>query len=99
MTAVHLPFNGQNLVFDVPDRNLAAVMHPAPAQPLADLDDAIAKALNAPMGQPPLSDWVRPTDKVLIVSDDNTRLTPVDHLLPPWWKNSTRPAFPMAISG
>ena len=83
MTAVHIPFNGQDLTFDVPERNLAAVMHPAPTRPLADLDDAIARALDAPIGQPPLVDWVRPTDKVLIVSDDNTRLTPVDHLLPP----------------
>jgi nickel-dependent lactate racemase len=83
MTAVHLPFNGQRLTFDVPERNLAAVMHPAPTRPLADLDAAIAKALNAPMGQPPLAEGVRPSDKILIVSDDNTRLTPVDRLLPP----------------
>lgn len=83
MTAITIPFDGNDLTFDVPDGNLAAVMHPAPTQPVADLDDAIAKALAAPLGQAPLADWIQPTDKVLIVSDDNTRLTPVDHLLPP----------------
>lgn len=83
MTAVTIPFDGQALTFDVPERNLAEVMHPAPTQPLADLDDAVARALEAPLGQAPLNEWVRPADTVLIVSDDNTRLTPVDHLLPP----------------
>ena len=36
-----------------------------------------------PIGQPPIEQWVKPSDRVLLVSDDNTRLTPADRMIPP----------------
>lgn len=82
MTAVTIPFDGRDLTFDVPAQNLAEVLHPAPSKPLADLEGAVRASLQHPIGQAPIPAWVRPTDNVLIVSDDNTRLTPVDRMLP-----------------
>ncbi len=83
MTIVEIPFGGEPLAFEVPAGNLARVLHPAAAVPLADLDTEIGRALDHPIGQPPLSRRVRPGDRVVLVSDDNTRLTPTDRILPP----------------
>ncbi|MGA6925833.1 MAG: nickel-dependent lactate racemase [Desulfosarcina sp.] len=82
MAHVSIPFDGDPLTFEVPDRNLAEVLSPQPSTPLADLDRAIDSALDGPIGQEPLEQWVKPGDRVIIVSDDNTRLTPADRIIP-----------------
>ncbi|HSO17806.1 MAG TPA: nickel-dependent lactate racemase [Desulfosarcina sp.] len=83
MATVTIPFAGQPTTFDVPDPNLAEVLSPRPSTPLTDLDRAIEAALDNPIGQEPLEKWVKPEDRVVIVSDDNTRLTPADRIIPP----------------
>lgn len=83
MTEITIPFNGKPLSFAVPDDNLAEVLNPRPSTPLANLDQAIEAALAAPINQAPLEQWVNPSDRVLIVSDDVTRLTPADRIIPP----------------
>jgi nickel-dependent lactate racemase len=83
MADVTIPFNGKPLSFAIPDGNLAEVLSPRPSTPLADLERAIEAALAAPIGQEPLEKWVKSADRVLIVSDDNTRLTPADRIIPP----------------
>jgi nickel-dependent lactate racemase len=83
MATVTIPFGGSPLTFGVPDRNLAEILSPRPSTPLSDLEQAIRDALDAPIGQEPLEKWVKPDDRVIIVSDDNTRLTPADRILPP----------------
>jgi len=82
MATVTIPFNGSPLSFDVPDDNLAEVLSPKASVPLADLEGAIEAALDAPIGQVPLEEWVKPGDRVMIVSDDVTRLTPSDRIIP-----------------
>jgi nickel-dependent lactate racemase len=83
MALIDLPFDGGTLSFEINDANLAEVLSPKPSRPIADLDTAIAAALDSPIGQEPLQKWVKPGDKVLIISDDNTRLTPADRMIPP----------------
>lgn len=83
MKDVTIPFDGKELTFQVPEANLAEVLSPAESAPLPDLDGEIIKALDNPIDQKPLDQWVKPTDRVLIISDDNTRLTPADRILPP----------------
>jgi len=83
MANVTIPFDGNPLSFTVPDRNLADVLSPKPSTPLSDLEGAISRALYAPIGQDPMEKWVQPGDRVILVSDDNTRLTPADRIIPP----------------
>ncbi|MFO7707166.1 MAG: nickel-dependent lactate racemase [Desulfobacterales bacterium] len=83
MTTVTIPFDGKTLGCEIAEENLAQVISPNASTPLADLDAAIAAALAAPIGQAPIEQWVRPADRVLLVSDDNTRLTPADRMIPP----------------
>ncbi|MFW2368999.1 MAG: nickel-dependent lactate racemase [Desulforhopalus sp.] len=83
MANVTFPFDGKPYSFEVADRNLVEVLSPKPSEILSNLDQAIKKALDSPIGQSPLAEWVKPSDRVVIVSDDNTRLTPADRILPP----------------
>lgn len=83
MKTVTIPFDGKPVSFGVPDHNLAEILSPRPSTPLSDLDRSIEAALDAPIGQDPLEKWVQPNDRVIIVSDDNTRLTPADRIIPP----------------
>jgi nickel-dependent lactate racemase len=90
MTTVTIPFDGAPLRFEVPDANLCEVLSPNPCAPLADLDAAIEAALAEPLGQAPIEEWVRPGDRVLLVSDDVTRLTPADRMIPPLLRRLNR---------
>ncbi|MGW8186257.1 MAG: nickel-dependent lactate racemase [Desulfobacterales bacterium] len=83
MANVTFPFDGTTCNFAINDKNLAEILSPRPSEILADLDRAVAAALDAPINQDIIANWVKPTDRVMIVSDDNTRLTPVDRMLPP----------------
>ncbi len=83
MATVTIPFDGNPLTFGVPDRNLAEILSPRPSSPLSDLERAINAALDLPIGQARLEKWIKPNDRVIIVSDDNTRLTPADRIIPP----------------
>ncbi|MDR2946941.1 MAG: nickel-dependent lactate racemase, partial [Candidatus Adiutrix sp.] len=83
MTRIHLPWLTGELDLDVPEANLAEVLTPNRWEPLADLEGAVEAALAAPIGLPALESLLRPGQPVLLVSDDNTRPTPVSRLLPP----------------
>ena len=81
MTQLSIPFEGSTLDFEIPDSNLSGVFSPHSIPPLADLDGAIREALDRPLGQQPLETWARPSDRVLIISDDNTRFTPSSRMI------------------
>jgi nickel-dependent lactate racemase len=83
MTTVTIPFGGEPHGVDVPEANLCQILSPHPSEPIADLDAAIGAALAEPIGQPPIEAWVRPGERVLLVCDDNTRLTPAGRMIPP----------------
>ena len=61
MATVTIPFGGNPLRFEVPDRNLAQVLKPNASSPLANLDAAIHAALAGPIGQAPIEQWIKPS--------------------------------------
>ncbi len=82
--AITVPFTDKtSLTFTLDERNLGEVVRPAAVPPVPDDQAAIARALDAPLDSPPLEAHVQPGDRVLILSDDNTRPTPVAKILPP----------------
>ncbi len=69
--------------FDVADEQLAGVYGPA-APKCAGLDDGELRArIRNPIGTPPLRKMAGGARRVLIVTDDNTRHTPLHRVLPP----------------
>jgi nickel-dependent lactate racemase len=65
---------------EVPDANLMGVFSPK----TFDTDEAavLRQGFEQPIGAPGLRDAVRPGDRVLILIDDGTRMTPVARILP-----------------
>ncbi len=67
---------------NIPDNNFAGIYGPQEMKNLPEDLEVISRGMNNPIGTPPLQDMVKPTDKVLIITDDNTRTTPL-HLIVP----------------
>ena len=91
---ISLPWGQGVLPCKIPEKNLGEVLSPNACPPLADLGSAIAEALDNPIGLPAMSEWVKSGHKVLIISDDNTRLTPAHLILPPLLERLNRCGVP-----
>lgn len=94
MPQVSFPFDGKPYSFEIENENLIEVLSPKPCKPLSNLDQAIEQALDSPIGMEKLEDQVEPSDRVVIVSDDVTRLTPSDRILPPMLKRLNGAGIP-----
>ncbi len=78
-----LPYsNATSLSFALEERLLGEVIRPREVKAAEDVDVTIRAALDNPIGSPRLEDAVKPGSRVLILSDDNTRPTPVARILP-----------------
>lgn len=82
ITQVCLPYGSRDLRFDLPEASLLAVVSPNDVEPCASPVDEIRRALSSPIGAPALVDAARGAQRVVIVADDMTRLTPVEIILP-----------------
>ena len=90
MAEVTIPFDGKPYRVQVPDRNLAEVLSPRSFPSVENLEAEIEQVLDRPIHQDPLEESVKPMDRVLLVSDDNTRATPVDRMIPPLLRRLNR---------
>jgi nickel-dependent lactate racemase len=87
MKPVQLAYGKTGLSISVPDD--AHVIEPRHLPGLADEAGAVAAALRAPIGTPPLKGMVKATDTVAIVISDLTRPTPNEKLVP-WLMNELK---------
>jgi len=67
---------------DVPDANLLGVFEPKAFEPVADPPACILDAIEHPIGAPTIEELARGKRTALIISDDYTRQTPVDIIIP-----------------
>ncbi len=77
-----IPYSRSILEFSLPTSMSARVVVSQPVEPLQDVPGAIKKALDRPVGTPPLRELAKPGDRVCIVFTDTTRATPEDLLVP-----------------
>ena len=82
MKEVVLPYGGREITARVPVRNLYAVLSPNPVAPCADPVEEVKRALESPIGSPPLAVAARNAQRVVILADDLTRQTPVQTIIP-----------------
>lgn len=79
---VSFPYEGV-APLDVPDANLMSVTRPARAAREMPVPTMVESALANPIGSPRLASLAGPGDRVLLLFDDYTRLTPLAEMLPP----------------
>ncbi|HOJ59144.1 MAG TPA: nickel-dependent lactate racemase [bacterium] len=80
---LRLAYGKKGLDIQVPDRNLAGVMHMRAADPLADPGKAIEESLRRPIQSRPLPEIARGRSSAVVVISDITRPVPNPLLLPP----------------
>lgn len=81
MTRIDFPY-ADIKPLTIPERNLLGVFSPSTVPSDKSEEELIDKAFLHPIDSEPLSEMVRGCDRVLIVSDDKTRSTPVRKILP-----------------
>ena len=82
MPRLRIPYVNRNLDAEIPARNLIFDESPRNVPPAPDFDDTLRAALSHPIGSPPLRDLVKSGQRIIIISDDNTRLTPTKRIIP-----------------
>lgn len=77
-----LPYGWDRVEVLIPESNLIGIYSPRETAPVDDVRAEIRRALAAPIGTGPLQEQVRGKKNVVLIADDNTRLTPTDLLIP-----------------
>ena len=79
---VVLPGQDREYQVNIPAQNLGEILSPKRIDVLTSLPDLLTAALLHPIGCHPLAELATPGQKILIIVDDNTRMTPVRQVLP-----------------
>ena len=79
---IELPYGTETLKVNIPVKNLIGVYSPKNVSPVPDVSEEIRGALRTPIGCAPLRELLKGAGKIVIVADDNTRLTPTDRIIP-----------------
>jgi nickel-dependent lactate racemase len=82
MCTIHLPYGEKSVEIRIPEENLVGVYSPHDVAPVTDVEAEIRRSLAAPIGSLPLREQLRDRKNVVLIADDNTRLTPTDILIP-----------------
>ena len=77
-----LPYGRDQVAVLIPESNLIGIYSPRETAPVDDIRSEIRRALAAPIGAGLLQEQVRGKKNVVLIADDNTRLTPTDLLIP-----------------
>ena len=86
-------FKGELFSFDLPQGwNLLAMAEPKDVPGMADVGARVRELLAHPIGMPPLAQVIAglPNHKTVIISEDQTRPTPVYQILEPLWEELNR---------
>ncbi|MFZ7102397.1 MAG: nickel-dependent lactate racemase [Peptococcaceae bacterium] len=79
---VKIPYGSTELSVQVAEENLIGIYSPKDVRSVENVTAEVERALAEPIGAASLADLVRGKDKIVIVADDNTRLTPTDKIIP-----------------
>ncbi len=82
MRTITVPYGQEKVGAKIPSESLLFEGKMESFEPLLDFNNALIERLDSPIGCEALKDQVSTKDKVLILIEDNTRITPVDKMLP-----------------
>lgn len=83
MVDVWLPYGKTEICARIPTRNFLGTIEPKEKSGVPDPRVEVERALREPIGTEQLSEIAKPGDKVAIVVDDATRVTPTYLMVPP----------------
>ncbi|MEW6623449.1 MAG: nickel-dependent lactate racemase [Bacillota bacterium] len=72
----------KDVVVEIPDANLMGIYSPSDVKPVENARLEISRALTEPIGSAGLKEAARGKENVVLIADDNTRLTPTDVIIP-----------------
>ena len=75
-------FGSAEIQIDIPDRNLAGILHANEIERETDESNIIVNALTHPIDSPRLRELVKPGEKIAIITSDITRPMPSKKVLP-----------------
>ena len=75
-------FGSTEILIDIPDRNLAGILHANEIERETDESNIILNALNHPIDSKKLRELVKPGEKIAIITSDITRPMPSKKVLP-----------------
>ncbi|GAP41400.1 nickel-dependent lactate racemase family protein [Flexilinea flocculi] len=75
-------FGSAEILIDIPDRNLAGILHANEIERETDESNIIVNALSHPIDSPRLRELVKPGEKIAIITSDITRPMPSKKVLP-----------------
>lgn len=78
---INFPYYDDILPFDVLDANLVGVYQPSRTEPELPPAELVRRAFENPIGCEPIRDLARGSRRVLVLTDDYTRKTPVREVL------------------
>jgi len=79
---ISLLYNKEKLTVSIPSKKFLGFITPKNTHPLKDLPQSIHHALDHPIDSPPLDDFLRKGDRVVIIVSDITRYTGANFFLP-----------------
>jgi len=79
---VSFPYGDQFPPVEIPDANLLGVFEPRQLEAVSDVRSRLARVIAHPIGSPRLAELSKGKKRALIISDDYTRQTPVDVIIP-----------------
>ena len=80
---ISIPYGRTHLEAEVPDGRLLGVFSPSPPPPAPDPAAEVARALDAPIGSPPLEALAAGRCRAVVILSDHTRPVPSRLLVPP----------------
>ncbi|MBS7643859.1 nickel-dependent lactate racemase [Candidatus Bathyarchaeota archaeon] len=79
---ISLPYGDKSIQVEIPSRNLLSILEPKDLPSVQNEKSEVTRALKNLIATPKLADMVTQGDKVVIISDDNTRITPTQLIVP-----------------
>ncbi|MFQ6094575.1 MAG: nickel-dependent lactate racemase [Candidatus Bathyarchaeia archaeon] len=79
---IQLPYGKEKVFAELPTHRLVFVVKPKDFPGVEDDEEEIRRAFRNPVGTPRISELVRPGQRVVIVADDLTRVTPCRKIIP-----------------
>ena len=82
METIRIPYGNATKQFRLPKENLIGVYSPHDFAAVPDVSSEVIRAIHQPIGTLTIRELAKGAQTVVLVADDNTRLTPADRIIP-----------------